>query len=66
MDQLILNLSYGLGLHHTIGWFLPIFLGTVNILPSLITIFYYADKSAEFNRMMEDKEDPLYDFIVGM
>lgn len=69
MDQLLLNLSYGLGLQQTIGWFLPIFLGTVNVLSSLLAIFRYADKSAEYNRQNKDLKEleghVLYDFIIG-
>lgn len=72
MDQIILNLCDGLGLQSVIGWFLPIFIGTTNILPSMLTLFRYADKSAEFNKrdsldLGDDGHDQeVYDFIVGM
>jgi len=76
MDQVILNLSYGMGLQNSIGWFLPIFLGSVNVLSSILNLFYYAEKSSEFNLIYPDgglmsssfknEEEELYDFIVGM
>jgi len=67
MDQIIITLGHGLGLQNTIGWFLPIFIGTINVLPSLLTLFYYADKSAEFNkqRTIREHSQSNYNFIVG-
>lgn len=69
MDQIILNLSHGLGLQSTIGYFLPIFIGVSNVLPSLLSLFQFADKSAEFNKESKllrlEPLPQIYDFIIG-
>lgn len=71
MDNLVIQLGIGLGLQNAIGWFPPVYYGIVNVLPMLLTLFFYADKSTEFNKntviKRSDGIDPeiRYDFIIG-
>jgi hypothetical protein len=67
--SIILELSSGLGLQSVIGWFVPILAGTtLNLaLPTLLALFYYADKSNEFNRQQgrQEQQQVTFDFIIG-
>lgn len=70
--MIILTLSVGLGIHRRIGAdrFVPVYLGVTNVLPIILTLFFHADRLAEFKehfayvnrRYLEEEE---FDFIVG-
>lgn len=65
----MIQLGIGLGLQNVIGWFPSIYFGIVNILPMLLTLFFYADKSTELNKTKRSGGNDLekrYDFIIGM
>ncbi|ODN04373.1 Glucose dehydrogenase [FAD, quinone] [Orchesella cincta] len=71
MDTIVIKLAVGLGLQNYIGWFAPVFLGMVNVVPPLMALFFYTDKSQTYNEHVSHKEhsgsklpDLKYDFIV--
>lgn len=72
MDALIIRLATGLGLNNAIGWFSPVLFGVMNVLPLLLGLFFYADKSTEINKVVAQRRAggsrnslSQYDFIVG-
>lgn len=74
MDAVILKLAFGLGMQNTIGFFVPIYASVVNTVAMLLVLFFYADKSTQYNKYILSKQsntsrippDMKYDFIIGM
>lgn len=72
MDSVIISLAEGIGLTNAIGLFGPVLTGLANLIPMLMALFYYADKSSEFNKAAQEQRyghghgrNVEYDFIVG-
>ncbi|CAL8123099.1 unnamed protein product [Orchesella dallaii] len=70
MDTLVIQLAVGLGLQNYIGWFAPVLLGMMNVIPYLLALFFYTDKSQSYNEYLSHTDngnrspDLQFDFIV--